>query len=274
MEGFLNTLKETGTDSLPSALGLDKTGELISIVGGGGKSALLFALGRTLHGRTLLTTTTRIFTAQLARADRHCRCGPTELHAAIEAKDDSLLVIGDIAGGNATGVPVSLPSRLLKHPGVDFVVVEADGSRMRPTKAPASHEPVVPAETTLLVVVAGIDALEEKLSLACHRPELVSDITGLGPDQRLTPEHLARLLSDPRGGLKSAPTGGRSIVFLNKVETQSQEEQAREAARHILHMSPFERVVFGALESGLEADEHSTPESPPGSWRILERKDG
>jgi molybdenum cofactor cytidylyltransferase len=190
------------------------------------------------------------------------------------ATDDTLLVVGEIAGSNAMGVPISLPARLLERPGVDFVAVEADGSRMRPTKAPADHEPVVPAETTLLVVVAGIDALEDTLLLTCHRPERVSDITGVPLDQRLTPEHLARLLSDPRGGLKCAPTGGRSIVFLNKVETQREAELAREVARYALHGSQFERVVLGALLPGGEADEHSMRQNPPGSWRVLQREDG
>ena len=38
--------------------------EHVAIVGGGGKSSLLFALGRELPGRVVMTTTTRIFAAQ------------------------------------------------------------------------------------------------------------------------------------------------------------------------------------------------------------------
>ena len=114
---------------------------------------------------------------------------------------------------------------------------------MRPTKAPADHEPVVPAETTLLVVVAGIDALGDSLARCCHRPERVSEITGLALDQRLTPAHLARLLCHDQGGLKNAPAGARISILLNKVESDEDRAVAREVAGHALQESRVERVV-------------------------------
>ena len=49
------------------ALGLSAKGELVSIVGGGGKSALLFALADA-PARWVLTTTTRMFAAQISLA--------------------------------------------------------------------------------------------------------------------------------------------------------------------------------------------------------------
>ncbi|GIR37508.1 MAG: hypothetical protein CM15mP49_28930 [Actinomycetota bacterium] len=47
--------------SLVKSLGLDRKGEnhLISLVGGGGKTTLLHALGKQLSGRTILTSTTK-----------------------------------------------------------------------------------------------------------------------------------------------------------------------------------------------------------------------
>ena len=48
--------------SLVKSLGLDRKGEnhLISLVGGGGKTTLLHALGKQLSGRTILTSTTKM----------------------------------------------------------------------------------------------------------------------------------------------------------------------------------------------------------------------
>ena len=48
--------------SLAESLKLDQEGErhLISLVGGGGKTTLLHALGNQLLGRTVLTTTTKM----------------------------------------------------------------------------------------------------------------------------------------------------------------------------------------------------------------------
>ncbi|HOU41905.1 MAG TPA: hypothetical protein PK829_11620, partial [Promineifilum sp.] len=52
---------------LPAALGIGGP-ELIAIVGGGGKTSLMFALAATLPGRVVVTTTTRIFAAQMRLA--------------------------------------------------------------------------------------------------------------------------------------------------------------------------------------------------------------
>ncbi|MFA9421857.1 MAG: hypothetical protein ACERLB_17060, partial [Gammaproteobacteria bacterium] len=91
----------------------------------------------------------------------------------------TLLVILMVAGFNGldlpfdqvSGVPAVLPAKWLARPDVDWVVVEADGSRMLPVKAPAEHEPVVPEETSLFVSVVGIDALDDSIERVAHRPE-------------------------------------------------------------------------------------------------------
>jgi len=49
----------TELDGLSTALGVHQ-GELISLVGGGGKTTTLFALGEQLAGTTVLTTTTKM----------------------------------------------------------------------------------------------------------------------------------------------------------------------------------------------------------------------
>ena len=189
------------------ALGLKRPPGLVSIVGGGGKSSLMFALARGLPGRVVATTTTRIFAAQTRQADQACSLDEADWRARLDAFDSELLVYGGIQGEHALGVPPELPGELLAHPRVDWVVNEADGSRMLPVKAPADHEPVVPGSTSLLVAVAGIDALSGAIRDVAHRPERVGSVTGLAPHETLTPEALAVLLSSPRGGLKGLPAG-------------------------------------------------------------------
>ncbi len=152
------------------------------------------------------------------------------------------------------GVPPGLPAEMLARPGVDWVVVEADGSRMLPVKAPAAHEPVIPDETGLLVPVVGIDALSGPIREVAHRPERVSAITGLAPEETLTPEALAALLTSSQGGLKDAPQAARVAVLINKVESPAQLEAARRVARCILREPRVERVAIGALRGRLSPD--------------------
>ena len=240
------------TSSISAALALRVPGELVSIVGGGGKSALLFGLARSLPGCTVLTTTTRIFANQTARAATTCRIDTPEFEAAMHSPRDGLLVIGEIEGEKARGVATGVPAALLAATGVDFVVVEADGSRMRPAKAPAAHEPVIPEETTLLVVVAGIDALAGPIAQTCHRPERVAALLGLSEDACLDPPRLAELLCHPQAGLKDAPAGARIALLINKIEDPAQWRAGRVLAAVAQRKARIERVVLGALEPSVE----------------------
>lgn len=236
------------------ALGLARPPELVAIVGGGGKSSLLFALARSLPGRVVMTTTTRIFAAQLGRAAEVCSLADENWRERVDAFDSHLLVVGGVEGDRAVGVSRELPAEMLARPGVDWVVVEADGSRMLPVKAPAAHEPVIPDETSLLVPVVGIDALSGPIREVAHRPERVSTITGLAPEESLTPEALGALLTSSQGGLKDAPQAARVAVLINKVESPSQLEAARRVAHCILGEPCVERVAIGALQGGLSSD--------------------
>lgn len=238
---------------LIEALGLTSSSGLVSIVGGGGKSSLMFALGQRLPGRIVLTTTTRIFAAQTETAPRWCSLDDADWQERICAAPEPLLVVGGVEGERAVGVPRELPGELIARSDVDWVVVEADGSRMRPTKAPAEHEPVVPEATTLLVVVAGIDALAGPIEDVAHRPERVSEITGLGPTETLTPAALATLLTHRRGGGKGAPPDARRALFLNKVETPDEWAAAQRVAEAAIAGGRATRVVAGALKRGLDA---------------------
>jgi molybdenum cofactor cytidylyltransferase len=244
---------EDPSRGLVDALGLGRAPGLVAAVGGGGKSSLLFALAECLPGRVVLTTTTRIFAAQMGRAAAVCTTADAGWQGQLEASDANLLVVGRVEGEKAVGVPPELPAEWLALPSVDWVVVEADGSRMLPVKAPADHEPVVPQQTSLFVSIVGIDALADPIERVAHRPERVADITGLAASQHLTPEALGRLLTSPRGGLKGVPSGARVAVLINKVETSAQRDAAHRIADCVLRAARVERVVIGALQGDLRA---------------------
>ena len=180
--------------SLSSAFDIQES-ELIAFVGGGGKTSLMFALARALGAGVVTTTTTRIFAVQMKLAPAVCFLTAADAQSAMTylrgvpvgdlsyldeflARFGTALVVGQVEGEKAFGVPPELPAQLLAHPNVRHVLIEADGSRMRPIKAPAAHEPVIPPQATLVVPVVGMDALEGPLQKVAHRPELVAEIVG------------------------------------------------------------------------------------------------
>ena len=241
--------------TLSTAFNLQPEKELIAFVGGGGKTSLLFALGAALPGRRILTTTTRIFAAQMDRAQaivfftaENAKNAEKRLAEAL-TELGTCLVVGEVAGDKAVGVSPELPGRWLAWPDVDFVLVEADGSRMRPIKAPAEHEPVIPPETTLVVPVVGIDALDGRFSQVTHRPEIAAELLQWSVlSEQLSVSDVARLIAHPQGGLKNVPAGARVVPFINKVETAVQLHAARQIAHQLLQTSRIERVIIGAMK--------------------------
>ena len=141
----------------------------MSFVGAGGKTSLLLHLARELASdeRPVLVTTTT-----------HLADPREEPGASVERV---LLLPALEQTGNDAALPELAPgvtllvSRRAEPPrklkGIDpshvarlasiwpVVLVEADGSKSLPIKAPAGHEPVVPGSTGLTVGVLGLDAL-------------------------------------------------------------------------------------------------------------------
>ena len=103
----------------------------------------------------------------------------------------------------------------------DHVVVEADGARQRPFKAPAEHEPVVPQRSTFVLAIMGADALGRVIWDQCHRPMRVAAVAGCEPFERLTPERAAKVLAHPDGGRKSVPADARFAVVVNRVDADN-----------------------------------------------------
>jgi len=240
--------------TLVEALGIG-AGDVVALVGGGGKTTAMFRLAREIvskGGRALTTTTTHIFAAQIALAPAHVIAAdatPESVGAALDAHGH-VLVIGatDAGSGRAAGVSLDLLGRLRAWcPRVCFLN-EADGSRMRPFKAPAAHEPVIPAETTLVVPVVGADVFGKTLGPEhVHRHELVSALSGAPPGAPVTPEIVARILGHPEGGCKSVPANARVVVLINKVETLADRGPARETAERLLRQPAIQSVVLATV---------------------------
>lgn len=247
---------EPARSTLAAALGV-RDDEVVAFVGGGGKTSAMFRLAREIverGGRVITTTTTKIFAAQIALAPASVSAGDAtrETVGAALARHRHVLVIGatDTATGKADGVSLELFGRLRAWCPDAAILNEADGSRMRPFKAPAAHEPVIPAETTLVVPVVGADVFGKPLDADhVHRPELIGVLTGAPPGTPVTPAIVAAVLGHPDGGRKGVPRGARMVVVINKVETLADRAPAHDTAERLLRDPAIASVVFTTLRS-------------------------
>jgi molybdenum cofactor cytidylyltransferase len=121
---------------------------------------------------------------------------------------------------------------------------------MRPFKAPASYEPVIPASTTLVVPVVGLDIIGQPLHTdTTHRPVLVSELSGTPLAEPVTVETVAAIIGHPQGGLKDVPAQARVIPLLNKAEVPARLEAAQAVAARLLGCEQIDSVVIGAVQA-------------------------
>lgn len=233
---------------------------VVSLVGGGGKTTAMFRLAdelKALGRRVLVTTTTNIFVPGPEQCDR------LFLEGVSDASDLAGLPAGTIACLGAGIMEGKLRKVKSIDPGFidglaragyfDVILVEADGSKRKPVKAPADYEPVIPPTTCLVLGVIGLDCLGKPVSEdIVHRHELFCACTGAQPGETIDRAVLARLIAAEKGLFKGAPSAGRRVVLLNKADTPHLQDEAALMARELARL---QTPVHGCIAASLQRKE-------------------
>ena len=125
------------------------------------------------------------------------------------------------------------------------VLIEADGARRRPVKVPASHEPVIPGETTHVVSVYGMDCIGRQIGEICFRPELAIKILNKKMAEPVTEEDIAVLAASDQAGRKGCPDHSVYQVVLNKTDNRALREKALSICRLLDKTGVCGTVVTG-----------------------------
>ncbi len=254
--------------------------DVIALVGGGGKTTLMFALADELirAGQAVLTTTTtRIGVGEPERFGSPYLLVEPDAARLLRRLPEKIRAYGHItvvsrrltSPGKLRGLSAQTIDHIAELRPRCITIVEADGAAHRPIKAPAPHEPVIPALSTIVIPVVGLDALGAPLDDdKVFRPEIVSRLTGLAPGKGLTYAAIATLLTDPEGIAKGSPDCARIIPVINKVDSDSDLPRARTLARRILAAGRPRRTRWapdGAAVERRQADGISSRRS----WNCL-----
>ncbi len=254
---FLSAREITG--ALKEALGLEGPG-VISLVGAGGKTSLMFSLAKELEKdgqASLCTTTTKIWEPSSEEA------------GSLFLSTDREQVINFVSSERASGKRMTVAKERLNNGKVDgispglvdelnslfpdlYIIVEADGSKGRPLKAPGDWEPVIPNSSFLVVAMLGIDALGGKLNEEnVFRAELAAPLMGMALGETISKEGVATLVAHEKGLAKGASGNARIVTFINKVDLEDGLDSSLALAREIMAKGypRIERVVLGSLVS-------------------------
>lgn len=235
---------------LSKALGLTG-GETVAFVGAGGKTSAMAAIAQELVQPVVMTTTTHLGGWQAGLAHQHqILASPEGLKKIDFADQKTTLLTGPLSDDNRLeGLDSATLDALLeiyRKRGFSLLI-EADGARQCPLKAPAEYEPVIPVWVDHVVVMAGLSGLGKPLDAqTVHRPEIFAQLADLALGEKVCTEHLARVLASPSGGLKGIPEDAERILFLNQAESEISQAQGARLASML--SDEFERILIGSLD--------------------------
>lgn len=241
-------------NQLSQALRIDP-GQVIAFTGAGGKTSALFACAREL-APALVTSSTHLGVWQAELADRHfiweTGAPMPDFEPAIGAGVSLVTGSADAQTGRLRGLNEQQLESLRQVAGYHDLplLIEADGSRMKPLKAPGPGEPVIPPFVDGVVVVAGLSGLGSRLDDEhVHRPVLFAGLSGLGLDEAIDVPALARVLGHPAGGLKNIPASARRSLLLNQADTPLRQSWANRLASQLLPV--YDDIVISRLNDAM-----------------------
>lgn len=236
---------------------------VISLVGAGGKTTCAYLLAEELAGegkKVLVTTTTHMEHPDFLGRNGAIDKSPEEIAAALEK---SPIVTAGTSGPGGMKMR-ALPEEIFRAvlPYFDAAVIEADGSKRHPFKVPASHEPVITKETTHIMILAGMPAMDRPFSQVCFRMEeaekLLLETENRNPaeegrdgslaDRTLTPELAGRLLEagyvQP---LKKQFPDAAQMILLNRTDDVKAVEELQKSTSVPVFGRPSDPAANGKI---------------------------
>jgi probable selenium-dependent hydroxylase accessory protein YqeC len=218
------------------------TSPIVTVIGSGGKTSLLWHLAANLaQGRNVLVTPTTKMLVPPPEEKRYDRYYDGITNCITDGITGNPIPGVTLAGrfNEATGKLESLPlpalSKLITNRRFDdynLILIEGDGSRGLPLKAWADDEPVVPSFTTLTIGVLPLWPLGKRISESLiHRLPLFLSLTGAAAGETLKSGHITALITGGSGGDGLfTKARGEKVLFFNQIEDGEASKQAREIA--------------------------------------------
>ncbi len=233
-------------ESLLDVLGLsEEEHAVVSFIGAGGKTTTIRRMEAEYLQRgkkPVVTTTTHI----QKRAESYFLTDPSleEIRSMLEQKKQVWFGAASTQTGKVKGVSFEMLKQITDREGMaDVLLIEADGARRLPCKAPAEHEPVIWDRTTHVLAVYGLDAIGKSIRESCFRAEYVSRILNKKMTEFILPEDIAVLGLSGDGGRKGVLTGMKYQIILNKADDEEKIGFAEDICRKLAEQGFTDVIV-------------------------------
>ena len=166
--------------------------QVISVVGAGGKTTYIRNKAEEYLNKgykVLITTTTH-----MAMTEIDCDSTLDEICRHLNERNWSLAGQSVIHKGikKMAGVEPQILEQAI--PLADIVLIEADGARKLPFKAPKAWEPVIHPKTSRIVIMAGLAATKNPIRECCYNWEDICKLTGKTPMDFLTRDDMREVV--------------------------------------------------------------------------------
>ncbi len=237
--------------------------DCLAFVGAGGKSSALFQAARELVELTgessrlitpnvIVTTTTHLGAWQADLADHSFMVNSLDEIKSVtqELPGGVVLITGEENNQRLGGLQGEMLDELQRWSAKRQLplLIEADGARGRPLKAPGGHEPAIPEFASQVVVMAGMSGVDRLLSDdTAHRSEIFADLASIRPGGSITSAAVVKVLLSDCGGLKNIPRTARRQVLINQADTPELQIQAQAIAEQLI--PAYEAGIIASLST-------------------------
>jgi probable selenium-dependent hydroxylase accessory protein YqeC len=222
---------------------LNEKGHIISIVGAGGKTTLMFLMAKycTDNGmKVLVSTTTHIMKPQ---------DGSYVYNDIFQARklwnNGKYVTVGQEAqDGKISMLPQTKLNEFVGEADITFL--EADGSKHMPIKVPAENEPVIISTSDIVIAVCGMTCLGKPLKDVCFRLNQAEAVLGKSPTENIEKSDIVKILTSEKGSRKNV--GDRDYyIVLNQCDNEAVLHHAEEIITDVKSKG-FKNIIATALK--------------------------
>lgn len=227
-----------------------KTGSMISIVGAGGKSTLMYTLAEEFRKeyRCLVTTTTKIYVPSKKQFD-FMAVGAEEFEKVKHNLINGITIYASAI--NEENKLIGVDPKELEASHFHYVLVEADGSKRKPIKGWNDSEPVICKATTHTIGVISIESIGKTINEDnVHRVNEFLNLTNTTSNEIISEANLVSMIFHTKGLFKNSL--GKKILLINKVESKEQWCKAEKLIHRINKENSksllLDRIIVGSLK--------------------------
>lgn len=227
-----------------------KNKDVVSIVGSGGKTSLLYNIAKsTSNNKILVSTTTKIKIPDNSFYD-YISFNEQDFVTISKSKHKGIYILANkLNDEKLKSMRIDILDEIVDE--FDLTILEADGSKEKLIKGWNDTEPVILEKTTKTIGIINLDVIGKVINEEnVHRIDKFLDITCTKINDLIDKECLIKLIMNKNGLFKNSK--GQKILFINAVEDEDKIFLAKEISKELRNRGfELDYIIAGSIFEGV-----------------------